>query len=106
MQCGVNQNRLFSHIDIILEIHSEHCGNTLFNCSIAVEQLDHRRIKPDTVSATGNRHSLAACLAFTDNGGRRHVTGFQRVHKCLAVLVDQHSADRTNLFSHERAVDL
>ncbi len=105
MKRRIYEDRQFSHIDIIVHIHTQHRRNTLFNRSPAADELDHRSIQPYAASKRC-LHAFAPVGALADNGSRRYVTGLQRMHKRLALRIDQHSAQRTHLLRNERTEDL
>ena len=105
VQRRIDKDRLPADVDAVLAEHPQHGGNALFNRALAVLQLNHGRVQPDG-KALGGGNAVAAVSALTNDGCGGDIAGFQRVHKDLAVGVDQHCADGAHLFRDQRAVDL
>ena len=58
----------------VLEVHTHHSGDSLFDSALTVECFDHGRVKPDAVAAVGSCNALTSFLAFTDDGCSGNVT--------------------------------
>ena len=105
VQCRIDQHRLLPDINAVLQEHSQHSRDALFDGAFAVDQIDHRRIQPYALTA-GRCVDLLATTALTDNGRCGNVTSLQRIHEYFAVYVNQLCAQRTNLFGNQCAEDL
>ena len=46
VECGVNEDRLFSDVDAVLTEHSHHSGDSLFDCTFTADSLDHGSVEP------------------------------------------------------------
>ena len=105
MKGRINKDRLIANIYAVFLKHSPHCGNSLHDSSFTADLLDHRRIKPNSL-AVSTINTVITFTAFTNNRSCRYVTGLQRVHKHLTVLVYELCTERTNLFGYESSEDL
>ena len=101
----IDQNWFCANVDAMLGEHPQHRGNPLFNCALAALDLDHRRIEPHGVSQRRS-DAFFARGAFSDDGRCCNVARLERVHERLALGVNEHRADRADLFRHQRAIDL
>ena len=101
----INQNRLFSHVDAIIQEHPQHSRDPFFDGSLSMEHLDQRRIQPDA-PAGGRLHAFSSLGALPDDGSRSHIPRLQRMHESLAVHIDQHGTHRADLFRHQRPENL
>ena len=105
VECGVDKDRLLTHIDAVLEVHTHHSGDSLLDSSLSVEKLYHRRVEPDTLTAVKCVNALAL-TALADNRGCANVTCLEGIHECFAVSVDKLCADGTYLLGNESTEDL
>ena len=101
----IDQNRLRANINAMLGEHPQHRRNPFFNRSFAALDLDHWRIEPHGVSQRRS-DAFFARGTFSDDGRCCNVARLERVHERLALGVNEHRADRADLFCHQRAIDL
>ena len=71
-----------------------------------MDGLDHRGVEPDRLAAARDVDAIAALGTLADDGGRRHVTGLERMHEDFTVRVDQLRAEAADFLRDERAEDL
>ena len=105
MKGRVNENGLLPYINAVVHKHTKHCRNPLFNGSLAMNTLYHRRIEPNGLAAAGI-NTVVPIRAFADNGSRGHIPGLQRMHEDGTIAVHKLCAERTHLFGHECPEDL
>ena len=87
MERRVDEDRLGADVDAVLSKHTHHCGNPLFDRSLAALEFDHRRIQPHRVTQRG-LDALVPLGAFANDGGRRHVARLEGIHERLALCVN------------------
>ena len=105
MQCRINNDRNFSHINTIVHVHTEHSRNSLFDCSLTSKDFDHRSVKPYTFQSARNFYATAF-FTFTDNTGSIYVTGFKGMDISFSVCIDKLCANGTNLLCYQSTHDL
>ena len=105
MQCRVDQDRNFSHIDTVVHVHTEHSRDSLLNGAFTTKDLDHRSIQPYTFCSSRNIYATAF-FTLTDNTGCIDITRLQRMDISFTVCINQLCTNGTNFFSYQCTKDL
>src|SRR5699024_3572029 len=88
VECRIYKDRKFSHINVIVHVHTEHRRDTFLDRSRSADLLDHRSIKPYAASERCC-HSFSALCTLTDDSCCSNVTGLKRMHESFTVNIDE-----------------
>ena len=101
----IYRDRYLSHIDAILQEHSQHSRDSCFDGTLSSKFLDHRGIQPDRIAERCG-DTFVSALALTDDTSCGYVAGLKRMKICDTILVDQLCAEGTDLLGYQSALDL
>ena len=105
VECRIDEDRNLSHIDAVVHVHTEHGRDSLLDCSLTAEDLDHRCVEPYTLKAARDINT-SSLSALTDNAGSVNVTSLERMDVSLTVGINELGTYGSYLLCNESAEDL
>ena len=105
MQCRINQDGFFAQVNTEFFIHTQHTGQAFLNGTFAMDNFNHRSVKPQCYTVK-SFNTITTSSTFTNDGSCRYVASFQGVHESFTIAIYQLCTEGAYFFSNECAVNL